>query len=316
MDYLAALRCFVRSVELGSFSKAAQERGIKVSTVSRYVAALEEDLGAALLNRSTHRLHLTQTGGMLYDDAVRILADLDQARARASSSNKNPEGRLRVTIPTAFGRMHVVPRLAEFMERYPKISLEVMLADANIDLIETGMDLAIRIGALADSAMIARRLAPHLRVLCAAPSYLECNALLTQPSDLARHEALLFSLAPRRTWHFEHRETAETVDVEVSGRLLANETEALLACARAGQGIALLPTWAVYGDVERGDLVALLPQWRAALAPGIDQAIWVIYPPKKIVAPKVRVFIAFLNSCFHAPISWDDICLNRLPPSS
>ena len=150
MDYFAAMRAFVRSVDLGSFSKAAAEEGVKVSTVSRYVTALEADLGAALLNRSTRSLHLTEAGTTFYQHALPILADVEEARLATTSLNQRPRGVLRINIPGAFGRRHVMPHLKDFLAAYPDIGVDATLTDATVNLIETGTDVAIRIGALAD----------------------------------------------------------------------------------------------------------------------------------------------------------------------
>ena len=298
MNYLAALRFFARSADLGSFSKAASEGSVKVSTVSRYVADLEHDLGAALFNRSTHGLHLTQIGKTFHDDVVRILGDLEEARSRAISSNTKPQGRLRVTVPNAFGRMHVVPALPDFMAAFPDIETELTFADSHLDLIEAGMDLAIRIGAMPDSALVASRLASHRRVLCASPSRVAVEGAPKRPEDLGRMEALVFSLQPTRTWHFRHRASDERVVVEVTGRMRANDTEALLSCALQGMGVALLPIWAVHAELRCGRLVGLLDEWEAGITPDPERAIWVVYPPKRIVAPKVRAFTSFLRQRF------------------
>src|ERR1700751_4778006 len=161
MDYLAAISAFVRSVDLGSFSKAAGESGVKVSTVSRYVSGLEADLGAALLNRSTRNLHLTEAGRMFYERATQILADVEDARRATRSFNSRPQGLLRLNVPGAFGRRHVMPHMKDFLSAHPDIRLDATLTDATVDLIETGADVAVRIGALPDSVLIARRLAPQ-----------------------------------------------------------------------------------------------------------------------------------------------------------
>ena len=150
MDYFAAMRAFVRSVDLGSFSKAAGEEGVKVSTVSRHVSALEADLGAALLNRSTRNLHLTEAGATFYRHAIRILGEVEEARTATTSLNQRPRGVLRINIPGAFGRRHVMPHLPDFLAAYPDISVDATLTDATVNLIETGTDVAIRIGTLAD----------------------------------------------------------------------------------------------------------------------------------------------------------------------
>lgn len=307
MDYFAALRAFVRVVELGSFSRAAEEAAVKTSTVSRYVSALEADVGAALFNRSTRRLHLTEAGTVFYEHAARILADVEAAREATSAINARPRGLLRINIPGGFGRRHVVPHLADFLAEYPEIRIDATLTDATVDLIEVGADVAIRIGALADSSLIAKRLAPHRRVLAASPAYLAGRASIAVPGDLAGHDGLAFALQPKPAWFFRRTEEpeAEPVEIAVQGRFRANDSEALLEAALGGLGIALLPSWLAGAEIRAGRLLALLPGWEALIAPGPERAIWGVYPPKRIVAPKVRVFLSFLETRFGRPPYWD-----------
>jgi DNA-binding transcriptional LysR family regulator len=307
MDYFAALRAFVQAVELGSFSKAAAEQDVKISTVSRYVSALEADLGAALFNRSTRRLHLTEVGTVFHEHAQRILADVAAAREVASALNARPQGLLRVNMPGAFGRRHVVPHLAAFLAEYPEIRVDATLTDQTVDLIASGADVALRIGALADSTLIARRLAPHRRVVVASPAYLAAHGPIAEPGDLQHHDALLFALQPRPAWYF-HRpgdSEAEPVEIALETRFRANDSEALLQAALDGLGVALLPSWLAGDEIRSGRLAALLPAWEGLIAPGPERAIWGVYPPKRIVAPKLRVFLEFLERRFGRPPYWD-----------
>src|SRR5271165_2535435 len=252
MDYFAAMRAFVRSVDLGSFSRAAAEAGVKVSTVSRYVSGLEADLGAALLNRSTRSLHLTEAGRTFYERGAQILADVQDARYSTTSLNGRPQGLLRINIPTAFGRRHVMPHMKNFLATYPDIRLDATLTDATIDLIETGTDVAVRIGALVDSTLVARKLAAQRRVLVATPDYLGGRPALQGPSDLAYHECLAFSLQPTGAWYYRSADDplSEPLEIAVNGHLRANDSEALRDAALSGLGIALLPTWLVGPDVR------------------------------------------------------------------
>ena len=304
MDYLAAMRAFVRSAELGSLSRAAQELGSKVSSVSRAVAALEADLGAALLNRSTRGLHLTEVGTAFYERATRLLAELEDARLVASSLNARPQGLLRLNLPAAFGRLHVVPHLAAFMAAYPEVRVDATLTDATVDLIESGTDVAVRIGVLADSALMGRRLAPHRRVLVASPAHVAQAGPPDTPEALVGRACLPFALQPSDRWHFRQGDGPWQA-LPVTGRLRMNDSEALREAALAGLGIALLPTWVVGPDIDRGALVRLLPEWTVQLAPGVEPAIWAVYPPKRIVSPKVRVFVDFLAERFGRPPYWE-----------
>jgi DNA-binding transcriptional LysR family regulator len=307
VDYFAGMRAFVRAVELGSFSRAAAEEGVKVSTISRYVTALEEDLGAALFNRSTRRLHLTEVGTTFYDHSVRILAEVADARLAASSQNARPQGVLRINIPSAFGRRHVVPHLPDFLAAYPAIQVDATFTDETVDLIASGADLAIRIGALADSALVAKRLAPQRRLLVATQAYLADRRPVALPNDLEDHDCLHFALQPKQAWYFLPRDapTTEPMEVAVRGRLRANDSEALLDAVLAGLGIALLPTWLTGEAIMAGRLTSLLPEWEALIAPGPQRAIWGVYPPKKVVSPKVRVFLSFIEARFGKPPYWD-----------
>jgi DNA-binding transcriptional LysR family regulator len=312
MDYFAAMRAFARAVDLGSFSKAALDQNLKVSTVSRYVSALEADLGAALLNRSTRRLHLTEAGAAFYERATAILADVEDARLATASLNASPQGLLRANIPGAFGRRHIVPHLRDFRDTYPDIRLDITLTDMTVNLIESGADIAVRIGALADSTLVARRLAPHRRVLVGSPGYLDKHGGVDVPQDLSRHECLTFALQPTDAWYFRRPGDPNTdaLEIGVRGSLRANDSEAndseaLLSAALADLGLALLPTWLLGEDIRAGRLIPLLCAWECLIAQGAERAIWGVYPPKKTVSPKVRAFLTFVAERFGTPPYWD-----------
>lgn len=306
MDYFEAMSAFVRSAELGSFSKAAAESGAKVSTVSRYVSGLEADLGASLFNRSTRRLHLTEAGQLFYERAKEILSDVDDARNTTRSLNNHPQGLLRISIPLVFGRRHVMAHMRDFLGAYPDIRLDATLTESTVDLIETGTDVAVRMGALVDSTLIVRKLAPLRRILVASPLYLQTHGAPDQPDDLQRHECLLYALQPAAAWYYRQAPDAtDPIEVRVQGRMRANDIETLREAALSGMGIALLPTWVVGLDVREKALVEVLPGREWLIAPGPERAIWAVYPPKKVVAPKVRAFISFLAERFGQPPYWD-----------
>jgi DNA-binding transcriptional LysR family regulator len=300
-------------VDLGSFSKAALEESLKVSTVSRHVSALEADLGAALLNRSTRRLHLTEAGAAFYERAAAIVADVEEARQTTMSLNAKPQGLLRINIPGAFGRRHIIPHLKDFLYTYADIRLDVTLTDTTVNLIESGADIAVRIGALADSTLVARRLAPHRRVLVCGPEYLEKHGPLDEPGDLSRHECLTFALQPSDAWYFSRSDetNADPLEIRVNGSFRANDSEALLSAASANLGLALLPTWLLGEDIRAGRLVPLLSAWECSIAQGPERAIWGVYPPKKTVSPKVRAFLTFFSERFGKPPYWDQEMLSR-----
>ncbi|HTJ57263.1 MAG TPA: LysR family transcriptional regulator [Devosiaceae bacterium] len=307
MDYFAAMRAFVRAADLGSFSRAAAETGVKVSTVSRYVGELERDLGAALLNRSTRGLHLTEAGRTFYNRAAQIIADVEDARSATTSLNAHPQGLLRINIPVSFGRRHIMAHMKEFLAAYPDIRLDATLTDATVDLIETGADVAVRIGALVDSTLVARKLAPHRRILVASQEYFGSRAVPSLPPDLGQHECLVFALQPTSAWYCRPAgsQGGEPVQVVINGVLRTNDSETLRDAALSGIGIALLPTWLVGNDVREGRLLPVLPDLEWQIAPGPERAIWGVYPPKKVVSPKVKAFLAFLSQRFGAPPYWE-----------
>lgn len=303
MDRLTQLRYFVRAAELGGFSRAALEAGVKPSSVSRAITELETELGVALFNRSTRRLHLTEIGGAFLLRARRILDELEEAYTAASAFNAKPQGILRLNVPGAFGRLHIVPFLPPFAARYPDIRLDVTFTDAVVDIIETGTDLAIRTGALPDSRLKARKLAPHRRVLCAAPQFIDLHGPIDTPPDLQRCPAVLFSRQLGDRWVLIDA-AGQREDIMCAGRFRANDSEALLAAALAGIGMALLPSWIAGEALQTGRLVRLLPNHEAMFTPE-ERFVWAIYPPKRVVPPKVRVFIDDFAAHIGAPPYWD-----------
>jgi DNA-binding transcriptional LysR family regulator len=236
---------------------------------------------------------------------VRILAEVADARLAAASLNMRPQGLLRINIPGAFGRRHVVPHLPDFLAAYPAIQVDATLTDETVDLIASGADVAVRIGALADSTLVAKRLAPQRRLLVAAPSYLADRRPVAVPGDLEDHDCLQFALQAKQAWYFPPRDAPTTEPLEVRGRLRANDSEALLDAVLAGVGIALLPSWLTGEAIRAGQLTPLLLDWEALIAPGARPAVWAVYPPKKVVSPKVRAFLSFIEARFGNPPYWD-----------
>jgi len=263
-------------------------------------------LGIALFNRSTRGLVLTEGGRVFREHALVALQALDDARALTSSLNQTPQGVLRITMPVAFGHRHVVPHLPAFMQRYPDIDVDIVVTDETLNMIEGGIDVAVRIGALPDSLLMARRLAPHRRIVCASPGYFERNGTPSKPGDLQNHESLRLALQPDDRWFFLKLEDAsEPMLVEVKGRFRGDDSEAVLQLALAGCGVALLPTWLVGTALRDGSLVHALSDWEARTARA-EPAIWAVYPPKKIVSSKVRAFVDFLAEVIGEPPYWED----------
>ncbi len=307
MDYYAAVRAFLSAADTLSFSKTAQQLEIKASTVSRQIAQLEAELGIALFNRSTRGLVLTEGGTVFREHAQLSIQALDEARHITSSLNTAAQGHLRVTMPVSFGRRHVIRHLSRFLEQYPDITVDAILSDEIINLIDSGIDLAVRIGALPDSQLMARKLAEHRRIVCASPAYIAKHGAPARPEDLASHQALRFALATDDKWLLVPKTAKGAVRGEVTvrlhGRLRANDTEAILDLAIAGSGVALLPNWSVNQALQAGELVHLLEDWQvqAGRTPG---GVWAVYPPKKTVSSKVRAFVDFYAGIFSTPGYW------------
>ncbi|MGF6855906.1 LysR substrate-binding domain-containing protein [Paraburkholderia sp. CI3] len=307
MDYFSAIRAFLHAAELGSFSKAADKVGIKTSTVSRYINELEQDLGIALFNRSTRGLVTTEGGRVFREHALIVIKSLDEAREITASLNTSPRGLLRVTMPTSFGRRHVIRHLPDFMDRYPKIDIDAVVTDDVLNIIDSGIDLAIRIGVLPDSQLMARQLAVHRRIVCSSPAYLAQHGTPASPEELASHTTLRMPLSTDDTWYFvnrTHRTVPQEVSVRLQSRLRVNDTEAVLDLAIAGRGIALLPTWAIGPAFRKGKLVQILPEWEAQPTRAAP-AVWGVYPPKKTVSSKVRAFLDFYAAIFGQEGYWE-----------
>jgi DNA-binding transcriptional LysR family regulator len=306
MDYLGALRVFVRAVEVGSFSKAAIATNTKTSTVSRAIASLEEDLGVSLFHRTTRRAHLTEPGATFYEHARGVLRGLEEARDAASAMQGRPQGLIRLHVPSAFARLHIMPFVPDFLATYPDIRLDISLSDVRVDLLSVGADLAIRIGSLIDSSLLARKLAPHRRIVCASPAYLDCRPPIAEPIDLLRHNCLVYALQPTDRWFFRrHVGMADAFEeVPVSGTLRADDAEPLRDAAVAGMGVALLPTWLIAEELKTGRLRHVLPEWFSMIntKPG---GIFGIFPPHHLVPPKVRAFLDFAQKRFGRPPYWD-----------
>jgi DNA-binding transcriptional LysR family regulator len=306
MDYLGALRMFVRAVEVGSFSKAAIATNTKTSTVSRAIASLEEDLGVSLFHRTTRRAHLTEPGATFYEHARGVLRGLEEARDAASAMEGRPQGLIRLHVPNSFARLHIMPFVPDFLAAYPDIRLDVSLTDVRVDLLSVGADLAIRIGPLIDSSLLSRKLAPHRRIVCASPAYLGRTPPISEPLDLLLHNCLVYTLQPTDRWFFCHQdETGEAFEqVPVTGTLRADDSEPLRDAAVAGVGVVLLPTWLVSEDIKAGRLRHVLPEWSSMIATK-PSGVFGVFPPHRMVPPKVRAFLDFAQKRFGKPPYWD-----------
>ncbi|MEM7226823.1 MAG: LysR family transcriptional regulator [Pseudomonadota bacterium] len=286
---LEAVRFFTEVAERESFSGAARALGTSKSAVSKQVGRLEEELGARLLNRTTRRVSLTEAGQAFYQGALDALAAAEAARGVVTHLSEAPRGRLRISAPVSFSLKHLSPLLADFMARYPEIALELTLNDRRVDLVEEGFDLAIRIGVLDDSSLIARKLAPVEMLLCAAPAYLKRRGMPAGPKALADHDCLIYTYGSSPGhWRFEGPGGASAV--KVTGRLEVNNGDLLRSAALAGAGIVLLPDFIVGADVASGALQRVLGEWTCPS----QSAVYALYPSSRQLSPKVRVCIDYL----------------------
>ena len=299
MDRLAAMQAFVRVVEAGSFVRAAEKLGTSTSSASRLIADLEAHLGARLLNRTTRRLSLTETGQAYYERSVQLLADLDEAEAAAGAAAAAPAGRLRLTCPYNLLAQPIAPVLAEFGRRHPQVSFDVTVADRVVDLVDEGFDLAVRIGAPGGERLVARRLGSTQLVPCASPAYLEQRGAPQAPADLPRHGALTYAyVASPFLWRLVDAE-GRRHEVRVGGPLHANSGELLVAAAVAGMGIVFEPDFVVGPYLARGELQRVLP---GCAGPKLD--VWAVYPSRRHLSAKVRTFVDYLAEIFAAdPLS-------------
>lgn len=299
MNTLHAMRAFCAVVDLGSFARAAEQLDISTTATSRLVADLEKHLGAQLLQRSTRRLNLTETGAAYFERCRQILADIEEAEAGASASDAAPRGLLRINLPQTFGLRYVAPLIPEFCRRYPDLRLEVSFSDQMIELVEEGVDMAIRIALELKTNLIARHLAPIRIISCASPDYLAQHGAPKTLDDLRRHHCLSYSYAPGGdTWRFLQGGKPHSIQVKPSFR--ANSGDMIRLAALAGQGIANQPSFIVGDDLRAGRLVRVLPDYEIE-----DRQAWAVYLPGSRRSARVIAFYEFLKEAFGDTPPWD-----------
>jgi len=299
VDRLGAIQVFAQVVETGSFAKAADRLGLSTSAASRYVAELESHLQTRLLNRTTRRVSLTESGRAFYERAVQLLADLAEAEEEASSAAVVPRGTIRLTTSVNFGVRHVAPAIADFLAEHREVRFDVSLSDLVVDLVEEGFDLAIRVGPPGPENLVARKLGETRLVPCASPDYLAKHGAPKAPEDLARHDCFTYEyVSPRHVWRFRDRSGAER-SVRVSGSLHSNNGDLLSEVAARGAGIVFEPAFIVGPDVRAGRLVPLLQDFEPLPLP-----IYAVYPSRKHLSAKVRRFVEFLIERFASAQDW------------
>jgi DNA-binding transcriptional LysR family regulator len=303
MQRFAELQAFVAVVETGSFTAAAERLDAAKSAVSRRVSALEDRLGVQLIRRTTRTLNLTDTGQSFYEHSARILDDLDEAEAAVLQEHGELRGTLRVALPLSFAVRHMSEPVAEFRRIHPRVNFEFDLNDRRVDLLQEGMDLALRIGHLRDSTLIARRLFDVRAVVCASPAYLQKHGTPEKPDDLAEHECLVYSnISDPGRWKYEDAGGARRhVDVNVA--MSASSGDFLREVAVQGLGVALQPTFIAGERIRSGELVALLLDYTWPVAPA-----YAVYPPTRHLSYRVRAFIDFLAGYFSGVPRWDEDC--------
>ncbi len=301
LDRLTGLEVFAKVAASGSFSAAGRALGLSQTMVTKHIAALEAHLGVKLFHRSTRKLSITDAGRNYLESAERILADVEAADSAVAADRIEAKGLLRLSAPVAFGTRQIAPLLPEFAQRFPQVAVELGLNDRLVDLADEGWDLAIRVGSLADSSLIARRIAPCRTVLCASPAYLKAHGTPRTVASLAGHNCLgytLSRLAGADHWAFGKR---GDVSVNVAGNLRANNGDALLAAAVAGQGVIYQPTFVAADELRAGTLVAI-PLDHPTFEFG---GIYAVYPPDRHPAAKLRAFIDFIAARFAPEPPWD-----------
>lgn len=292
MDKLSSLKAFVKVVELGSFSEAGRQLRLSRSAVSKYIADLENDLGVQLLNRTTRQASPTENGQAYFERALSILADLDAADQMVAHQQSTPRGLLRVNAPMSFGTIKLGPALADFMALYPELQIQLVLTDEHVDPVQEGLDVTLRIAELESSSLIARKIMPIARVICASPDYLAAHGTPKHPSELRRHKLLTYGfLLTGNQWKLSGPDGDHWIQPDWT--LCANNAEVLRDAAVKGRGVALLPAFLAERQLESGALQTILPDYTA---PTI--ALYAIYPPTRHLAMKVRLFIDFLVEQF------------------
>lgn len=300
MDRFEELQTFVRIVEAGSLSGAAERLELAKSAVSRRLADLEARLGVQLLNRTTRRLNLTEAGRQYYRRCQRILADLAEAEQAVSREHAGLSGLLRIAAPLSFGIQHLAPALDAFLEAHPQLRLDLDLNDRTVNLMEEGVDLAIRVGRLADSSLIARRLAPARMVVCASPQYLARHGEPRHPEELGAHVGLSYSNIPEGLlWQFSGPDGVP-LNVRVPYRMRANNGDVLLRAAIDGLGILESPSFICHEAIARGELSLILADY-----PVREESVYAVYPAQRHLPQRVRALIDFLAERFGDEPYWD-----------
>lgn len=292
------LRLFVRVAATHNISLAGKELGLSAAVSSAHINKLEESLGTRLIHRTTRKVSLTEEGEAFLPHAEDVLTSIETARASVGAGSVSPQGRLRVTAPASFARMHLVPALAEFLALYPDLSIDMRLSDSIVDMVEGGFDIGIRDATLQDSSLIARKLAPDNRIVVASPEYLQQAGVPKVPADLSQHQCV--SLSGLDTWSFSTFDGP--VSVKTQNQVSIDNGEAVRDACAQGLGVSITSTWCAYEKLRSGELVQVLQDYPMVS----EAAIWAVYPSSRLLAPKVRAFIDYFAQYFGDKPYWED----------
>ena len=289
MDRLREMEMFVRVIEAGSFSAAARDLNMGQPAVSKTIAGLEDRLGVRLLTRSTRKLSPTEAGTVFYERALRAVGEANEAEAAAQGAGAGLEGRLRISAPVTFSRLHLVPKLGAFLDAHPKVQLDVVMDDRAVDLLAENIDVALRMGVLTDSALKARKLAQAERLVVASPAYLARRGVPRTPADLLEHDGIIYGQSSGgQEWLFR-RGTSET-SIYLKARLKLSAAEGVREAVLAGQGFAIASRWMFARELKFGEVASVLDEWTL---PPMD--LWVIYPSGRLTSAKARAFIKWFE---------------------
>ncbi len=288
MDRFQAMTTFIRVVDTGSFSAAARQINVGQPAVSKMIVQLEERLGVRLITRTTRGLSPTEAGQRFYERARRALEEADEAELAARGAGRGLTGRLCISAATTFARLHIVPRLPVFLAEHPELDLEVIMDDRLIDMVEEGVDVSLRMGALPDSTATARKLAVGRRSLVATPAYLARAGVPQSPADVAGHQAVVYTRYDARNWTFRNAAGGEA-SVSVGGRLRVTAAEGLRAAVLADMGLAVASDWMFTRELESGAVVRVLEDWAL---PSLD--LWAVFPNGRLASAKARIFADFV----------------------
>ena len=305
MDRIDAMRAFVSVVNEGSFSNAATAMQLSPQLVSKYVSKLEERLDIRLLNRTTRKVSLTEAGTDYFQHAQQILLSIDDMESKLGGLQQNPKGTLRISAPVSFALKHMAQLVTDFQMLYPSVMVDLQLTDRKVDIVEEGFDIALRIGQLKNSSLIAKHVAPIRVILCASPDYLKKHGTPSKPEDLKNHRYLHYSYMERNAkeaiYEWLGTEDGQLSGAQLNGKLSSNNGDLLVNAAIAGGGIALQPTFIASEALSRGELVVVLPDYEPETL-----GLYAVYAHRKLLPHKIRCFIDFIEGYYGSPPYWDE----------